>query len=35
VLLGFRLGGIVGHKFLGKYRVSMDLDRSELRLNKF
>jgi len=27
-LLGFRLGGIVGHKFLSKYRVSIDLARS-------
>jgi hypothetical protein len=35
VLLGFRVGGIVGHKFLGKYRVDMDLARSELRLHKF
>jgi hypothetical protein len=35
VLLGFRVGGIVGHKFLGNYRVDMDLARSELRLAKF
>jgi Flp pilus assembly protein TadD/predicted aspartyl protease len=35
VLLGFRVGGIVGHKFLGQYRVHMDLARSELRLQKF
>jgi len=35
VLLGFRVGGIVGHKFLGQYRVHMDLERSELRLKKF
>jgi Flp pilus assembly protein TadD/predicted aspartyl protease len=34
VLLGFQLGGIVGHKFLSNYRVSMDLDQSELRLEK-
>ena len=34
VLLGFQVGGIVGHKFLSPYRVSMDLDRSELRLSK-
>jgi Flp pilus assembly protein TadD/predicted aspartyl protease len=34
VLLGFQVGGIVGHKFLGNYRVEMDLARSELRLNK-
>ena len=32
VLLGFQLGGIVGHKFLSNYRVSMDLEQSELRL---
>jgi predicted aspartyl protease len=35
LLLGFQLGGIVGHKFLGQYRVSMDLAQSELRLQKF
>jgi hypothetical protein len=35
ILLGFQLGGIVGHKFLGGYRVSMDMGRSELRLEKF
>lgn len=35
VLLGFQLGGIVGHTFLGGYRVSMDMMRSELRLEKF
>ena len=35
LLLGFQLGGIVGHKFLAPYRVSMDLARSELRLQKF
>ncbi len=34
LLLGFQLGGIVGHKFLSDYRVSMDLVRSELRLEK-
>ena len=34
VLLGFQLGGIVGHRFLGEYRVSMDMGRSELRLEK-
>lgn len=33
-LLGFELGGIVGHKFLSPYRVTMDLARSELRLAK-
>jgi tetratricopeptide (TPR) repeat protein len=35
VLLGFQVGGIVGHRFLGEYRVSMDVARSELRLDKF
>jgi Flp pilus assembly protein TadD/predicted aspartyl protease len=35
LLLGFQLGGIVGHKFLAPYRVSMDLEESELRLEKF
>ncbi len=35
VLLGFQLGGIVGHNFLSHYRVALDLDRSELRLQKF
>jgi Flp pilus assembly protein TadD/predicted aspartyl protease len=35
ILLGFQVGGIVGHKFLGNYRVAMDLARSELRLDKF
>ena len=35
VLLGFELGGIVGHKFLSGYRVAMDMSRSELRLQKF
>ena len=35
VLLGFQLGGIVGHKFLSNYRVTMDLEKSELRLEKF
>jgi hypothetical protein len=34
LLLGFQLGGIVGHSFLAPYRVSMDLMRSELRLQK-
>jgi Flp pilus assembly protein TadD/predicted aspartyl protease len=33
-LLGFRLGGIVGHKFLSKYRVSIDLEKSVLRLKE-
>jgi Flp pilus assembly protein TadD/predicted aspartyl protease len=35
VLLGFQLGGIVGHNFLSHYRVALDMDRSELRLQKF
>lgn len=35
ILLGFQLGGIVGHRFLGGYRVAMDLAQSELRLEKF
>lgn len=34
VLLGFDVGGIVGHKFLSPYRVSIDLERSELRMSK-
>jgi predicted aspartyl protease len=35
ILLGFQVGGIVGHKFLSDYRVSMDMASSELRLEKF
>ena len=35
VLLGYRLGGIVGHSFLSDYRVSLDMGRSELRLEQF
>jgi Flp pilus assembly protein TadD/predicted aspartyl protease len=31
-LLGFQLGGTVGHSFLSKYRVAIDLERSALRL---
>jgi predicted aspartyl protease/Flp pilus assembly protein TadD len=31
-LLGFQLGGIVGHRFLSKYRVSIDLNRSVVGL---
>ena len=34
VLLGFQVGGIVGHKFLSPYRVALDLERSEMRLTK-
>jgi tetratricopeptide (TPR) repeat protein len=33
-LLGFQLGGIVGHKFLSKYRVGIDLEHSVLRLKE-
>jgi hypothetical protein len=29
------VGGIIGHKFLSSYRVSMDMELSELRLEKF
>ena len=32
VLLGFQVGGIVGHTFLSGYRVSIDVPRSEVRL---
>jgi len=32
VLLGFQVGGIVGHKFLSRYRVTIDLQRSVVRL---
>ena len=35
VLLGFQLGGIVGHNFLSHYRVALDTELSELRLQKF
>ena len=31
-LLGFQLGGIVGHRFLSRYRVGIDLEQSVLRL---
>ena len=31
-LLGFQVGGIVGHRFLSKYRVTIDLQRSVLGL---
>lgn len=33
VLLGFEVGGIVGHKFLSPYRVALDMGRSEVRLS--
>jgi Flp pilus assembly protein TadD/predicted aspartyl protease len=32
VLLGYELGGIVGHRFLSRYHVTIDLNKSELRL---
>lgn len=32
ILLGYQIGGIVGHKFLSKYRVEFDMERSVLRL---
>jgi Flp pilus assembly protein TadD len=35
VLLGYQLGGIIGHSFLSEYRVSVDLARSEVRLERF
>jgi tetratricopeptide (TPR) repeat protein len=35
ILLGFQLGGIVGHTFLAPFRVTMDLERSELSLERF
>ena len=34
ILLGFRLGGIVGHKFLSPHRVSIDLVASQIRLKE-
>ena len=34
VLLGFQVGGIVGHRFLSPYRVALDLSRAEMRLTK-
>jgi predicted aspartyl protease len=34
ILLGYELGGIVGHQFLSRYRVSFDLERAELRLKR-
>jgi tetratricopeptide (TPR) repeat protein len=33
-LVGFQLGGIVGHRFLSEYRVGIDLERSVLRLRQ-
>jgi tetratricopeptide (TPR) repeat protein len=34
ILLGFQLGGIVGHKFLSPYRVAIDLKASEVRMKR-
>ena len=34
VLLGFDVGGIVGHKFLSPHRVALDLARSEMRMTR-
>ena len=33
VLLGYELGGILGHKFLSRYRVTLDLDEGMMRLD--
>ncbi len=33
-LLGFQIGGIVGHRFLSDYRVTLDLNRSVMKLTK-
>jgi hypothetical protein len=33
-LLGFQLGGIIGHQFLSRYEVSIDLERSIVGLRK-
>ena len=33
-LLGFHIGGIMGHRFLSSYRVSIDLTRSVVRLQE-
>ena len=32
VLLGYEVGGIIGYRLLGKYRVEIDLQGSRLRL---
>ena len=34
VLLGFRLGGIVGYKFLSRYRVAINLDKCVVQLQE-
>jgi Flp pilus assembly protein TadD len=33
VLLGYELGGILGHKFLSRYRVTLDIDDGVIRLD--
>jgi tetratricopeptide (TPR) repeat protein len=33
VLLGYEVGGILGHKFLSKYTVSLDIDAGTMQLN--
>jgi hypothetical protein len=33
-LLGFHIGGIVGHRFLRDYRVTLDLNRSVMKLKE-
>jgi hypothetical protein len=33
VLLGYEVGGILGHKFLSRYTVSLDLDAGTMRLD--
>ena len=34
-LLGFHIGGIIGHRFLSEYVVSIDMARSKLRLQRY
>jgi predicted aspartyl protease len=34
VLLGYEIGGIVGHTFLKRYRVSIDMEKAVMRLNR-
>jgi Flp pilus assembly protein TadD len=34
ILLGYHIGGIIGHKLLSKYRVEFDMQRSVLRLHR-
>ena len=33
-LLGFNVGGIIGHRFLSNYRVTLDLPNNVLRLSE-